>query len=170
VKDIQIKEKAQLKSNMIRENVNPWLNIGSSAHYTIEGSPIPLKRPRFGVDHVYDSQKREKMGASLQLKSQHEYTMPFEGPLKVEITFFMPIPLRRAKKDQIACYMPHHIKPDLDNLIKFVLDCANGIIICDDALVSSIVANKIYSRIARTELSITRLEPNGESESTKKKN
>lgn len=152
----------------IKENVNPWLNLGDSAHYTIDSTPIPLKRPRFGLGKVYDSQKREKYGVQLQLKSQHEYGFPFDGPLKLEVTFFMPLPQRLRKKIHTNSYPPHYTKPDIDNLLKFLLDCCNGIIFSDDALVSCIGAQKVYSEVPRTEFSITRLEPNGTNSITQK--
>jgi Holliday junction resolvase RusA-like endonuclease len=150
-----------MKDIQTKQDVRPWLNLGQSAQYTISGPPIPLKRPRFGLGHVFDSQKREKYGAGLQLKSQHEYVLPFDGPLKLEVTFFMPMPKRLAKKNHVDGSAPHYIKPDIDNLLKFLLDAANNVIIKDDSLVSCVVANKIYSLCPRTELTITRLEPDG---------
>ena len=139
------------------QNVKPWSNL---THYTVEGTPNSLARPRFGLGHVYDSQKQLKFGVGLQLRNQHEFP-PFEGPLKIEITFFMPISTRISKKkyDKLVC-TPHYIKPDIDNLIKFLLDCSNGIIFADDAQISVIIARKIYSIMPRTEFSITLLCPN----------
>jgi Holliday junction resolvase RusA-like endonuclease len=151
-----------MKDTATEECVQPWLNLGEkSACYTIDGPPISLKRPRFGLGHVFDSQKREKFGASMQLKSQHEYPLPFDGPLKLEVTFYMPMPKRMAKKNHVDGRAPHSSTPDIDNLLKFLLDCANKVIIKDDALVAYIVANKIYSNLPRTEFTIMRLEPNG---------
>ena len=168
MKDIKTKENVQLKSNLIRETINPWLNIGDSAYYTVDSIPLSLKRPRFGLGKVYDSQKREKYGVQLQLKSQHDYVLPFDGPLKLEVTFFMPLPQRLRRKHHTGSYPPHHVKPDIDNLVKFILDCANGIIFCDDALISCLVAHKRYSEVPRTEFSITRLEPDGTNSITQK--
>lgn len=135
-----------------------------SAHYTIEGVPTPLARPRLGHTHTYDSQKQIKYSAGIQLVQQHLGQPLFTGPLTLDVIFFMPIPerLRRQFKGQEQsndlAYHPHHKKPDLDNLIKFVLDVANGTIITDDSLISTINARKVYSMIPRTEFSITRLE------------
>jgi Holliday junction resolvase RusA-like endonuclease len=129
-------------------------------HYTIEGPPIPLKRAGRHGTVTYDSQKQIKYSAGIQLKFQHEGQALFDGPLKLEVTFFMPIPqhLQRTLKN-LQPHSPHHVKPDVDNLVKFVLDVANTILYHDDALISIIHAQKVYSSVPRTEFSITRLEP-----------
>jgi Holliday junction resolvase RusA-like endonuclease len=160
VKDITIKEIDQPRPNIIQENVRPWLNLGEAAHYTISGTPISLKRPRFGLGKVYDSQKREKFGVQMELKSQHDYISPFKGPLQLDVTFFMPLPQRQAKKKHQESCLPHFIRPDIDNLLKWLLDNLNSVIIKDDAQICTVKAQKVYSKIARTELSITRLENN----------
>jgi Holliday junction resolvase RusA-like endonuclease len=102
-----------------------------------------------------------KLGIQLQLKSQHQYISPFDGPLQLDITFFMFTPNRLSKKKHFTGGGPQSTKPDIDNLLKMLLDCANGVIIKDDALVATVIARKIYSACPRTEFSITRLEPNG---------
>jgi Holliday junction resolvase RusA-like endonuclease len=164
MKDIQTEKIIKRRANLTPKDVRPWLNIGDSAHYVIDGDPIPLKRPRFGLGRVFDSQKREKHGIQLQLNHQHGqagYVMPFEGPLKLDVTFFMPIPDRLSKKAHGATgACPHYSRPDIDNLLKMILDCMQSVI-KDDALVASVTARKVYSRCPRTEFSITRLESDG---------
>lgn len=124
-------------------------------YYTLEGSPIPLKRPRFGGQHVYDPQKKLKFSSQLQLKFQHSPFPLFSGPLKLSVTFYMPIPNRMKKqfKDKQP-NSPHFFKPDIDNCVKYLLDCCNDIILVDDAQISIINATKVYSAVPRTEFSI----------------
>lgn len=129
-----------------------------SNSYTISGRPISLKRPRFGNGRVYDSQKNLKDRVAYELKAQHDYALPFDGPLKLEVTFYMPLPQRQSKKKHQESHLPHYSRPDIDNLLKLLLDACNGVIIKDDALIANIVAQKVYSQIARTELIITRME------------
>ena len=45
-------------------------------------------------------------------------------------------------------------KPDIDNLIKFYLDCANGILFPDDRMVTVIHAEKVYSTTPKTVIEI----------------
>lgn len=48
--------------------------------------------------------------------------------------------------------MPYYCKsrPDIDNYIKFVMDCLNGIIYKDDSQVVHVEATKIYSTDPQT--------------------
>jgi Holliday junction resolvase RusA-like endonuclease len=46
----------------------------------------------------------------------------------------------------------HTIKPDIDNLIKFVMDCGQNILWNDDSTICQIESKKIYSKHPRTEI------------------
>lgn len=137
-------------------------------HYLVEGAPIPLARHRTANGHAYDSQKQLKYSVGIQLRQQHQDTPLFEGALHLEIIFFMPTPdrLRARVRKYIderqgeARNAPHFCKPDLSNLIKFIEDVATGIIYTDDSIIAKITATKIYSAVARTEFSITRIDNN----------
>lgn len=126
--------------------------------FVIPGNPIPLKRHRHtvvnGKSRTYDPQKQEKLLYGMLLQQQFQCD-PFTGPLHVALRFFMPIP-KVPKKHQISG-KPHYYKIDLDNLIKFLFDCANGILYKDDCQISSLSAIKLYSKNPRTELTITKI-------------
>lgn len=127
--------------------------------YTIEGRPVPLARARHGKGKTYDPQKKTKLGHGLQLKIQHGGRPLIKGPLKLEIVFFMQIPSGLSVNQIDTIYKAEHsTTPDLSNLIKYVEDISNGIIFKDDAQISFIIARKIYSAIARTEFTITKLD------------
>lgn len=117
--------------------------------YIIPGPPVPLARPRFHNNHVYDCQTGEKLVAATNLRFQHEGPL-FEGPLHMDINFY----IKNSKKKGW-----HHYRPDLDNLIKFYCDVANGILYEDDAQIAKITAEKIYCKDnSRTEITITSLQ------------
>lgn len=124
--------------------------------YVIYGDPIPLARARFGNRRVFDCQKTEKLVSALDLKRQHADTPIFEGPLHLDVTFFMYMPKSMNGKNKAKFInKPHFKKPDLDNLIKFINDiCTNAELWKDDSTVVSISAKKIYSETARTEFTI----------------
>ena len=127
---------------------------GKSMSYIIDGDPVPLARHRHGTAHGWDSQKQIKFAIGMQITNQHD-NLPFlEGPLKLEITFYMPIPKKGPKSLHGTI---HSIRPDLDNLIKMICDVANGIIYKDDCTVASIIAQKQYSVSPRTEFTITEM-------------
>jgi Holliday junction resolvase RusA-like endonuclease len=58
-----------------------------------------------------------------------------EGPVRVTITAFF------AHKTKTGY---HTSRPDLDNIVKSILDGLNGVIFEDDAVVAEIVASKKY--------------------------
>jgi Holliday junction resolvase RusA-like endonuclease len=115
--------------------------------YVLEGAPIPLKRPRFSFGQVYDSQKKEKEAIRQILKLQHGHKEPLlKGALKAEITFLMPTPKSYSQKRQLNMEGQHHIsKPDIDNLQKFIFDCANDILFDDDSQIYLVIVKKIWS-------------------------
>lgn len=118
--------------------------------YTVIGEPVPLARPRFSSrsnkTKVWDSQEQVKTGAGLQIRSQHKGE-PYKVPLHMDVCFYFEASERHPHGSF------HHIKPDLDNLVKFVLDVCNGIVFKDDSLVASFFAVKKYDNFARTEFS-----------------
>lgn len=130
--------------------------------YYIPGKPVSLARPRFTKYKVYDSQTEIKEEVAWHLYMQRNktiYKYPLDGPLQLDITFHMPIPKSLGKKKKETLHGTPHIKPpDLDNLVKFILDVAQGIILDDDKLVTVINAKKIYDKIPKTIFTIRPLD------------
>lgn len=119
---------------------------------TIEiiGKPVPQKRPRFSRRGnkvcTYDDQATIKEQWQWQIKSQFKEKI-LNIPLSLDIIYFMTIPesVSNIKKRQMAHgVLSHQKKPDLDNLIKFTLDCLNKIVFQDDSQICEIRAKKIY--------------------------
>lgn len=115
------------------------------------GDPVAQKRPRFARQGkfvtCYDEQARLKEGYRWQIRSQFREE-PWGMPIALDLVFFMPIPksLSKIKKRQMENgLIGHMVKPDLDNICKFFLDCLNGLAFKDDAQICEIRAKKIYS-------------------------
>ena len=123
--------------------------------YVIPGNPIPLARARVHNRKFYDPQKSQKLMTHIAIDGQHDGAELLTGPLHVNITFFMPIPKSISHKQSLKLRgTAHQIKPDLDNLCKFVLDvCSNRLLYHDDCIISRITASKVYDIIPRTEFS-----------------
>jgi Holliday junction resolvase RusA-like endonuclease len=131
--------------------------VKRSKRFIIPGVPVPLRRPRMSGSHCWDSQKQQKLNASIILTHQLEEEGLFSAPVCVEVIFIFPIGIRVPKhKKEKMIDSPHIFKPDIDNCIKFILDCSNGIIWHDDCIVSVIFAKKIYGE-ARTIMTITEI-------------
>jgi Holliday junction resolvase RusA-like endonuclease len=115
------------------------------------GEPIPLARPRLfkrrGVSTVFDSQAKLKEGCKWQLKSQYRGE-PVTTPLFIEIDYFLPIPKSTSairRKQMLNGMIFHDRRPDIDNLVKFTLDCLNGLVIGDDSQVVELRSRKLYA-------------------------
>ena len=121
---------------------------------TVYCEPVPKGRPRFhlvrGHVHTYTPAKTanyEKRIAEVWSK-QAGFTFEKDIPLAVQIYFGMPIPKSTTKKRKIQMIercIGHTKKPDLDNLIKSVLDALNGVAFEDDSQIMRISASKYYT-------------------------
>ena len=129
--------------------------------FIINSRPIPLKRYRFTKDgKTYNPQTSYMESISFFINHQymsHTCSNNFkEGPLSIDVTFFMQIPRSKSKKRKNLIKDTYHIsKIDLDNMIKMLLDCITmSGIITDDCQFVVITAKKIWALEARTEFEI----------------
>ncbi len=125
----------------------------------IDGNPIPYSRPRVTRHGTYNPRYNEKKTITTQLLS-HRFEKLTE-PLKATLVFSLPIPKSTSKKNREAM-LAHKIvptkKPDIDNLVKFILDCANGVLFEDDKQIVELVASKRYSDAPSTILHIENIQ------------
>lgn len=73
--------------------------------------------------------------------------------IEVDVMFYMPIPNSYSKKKKESLTQ-HNKLPDLDNLIKMVLDRAEGILFNNDNCITKIVAEKVYDKYPRIDLTL----------------
>lgn len=130
----------------------------------LPGLPVALARPRFkmvgGHAAVFDSQKDKKNAwryAALAALRQEAATRELEAgkrllrlaqanAFEVTIVFYhLKTPRSLVVKNDLG-EMAHCQKPDLDNLIKFVLDAGNGLLWHDDSAIHTIQAKKVLSQ------------------------
>lgn len=122
----------------------------------LEGPPISKMRHRHRMAGkfvmTYDPQKvvvnsvKNLIRESVRQQAvNHDF--PRTNPAHVQIEFFMPIPKHQTKlKENLFRWLPISTKkPDIDNLAKFYLDAANGVIWKDDCQIISLKIKKIYS-------------------------
>ena len=129
--------------------------------FTIPGKPIPLKRHRPSArGGYYDPSSKDKKQTWLQI-AKYKPGVPFLGNIYLKLVFYMPRPkhhyrtgkykhlLKESCKDMVY----HGIKPDLDNLIKYISDVMNKGFYIDDSQICIIQAEKKYGE-PRTEVTI----------------
>jgi Holliday junction resolvase RusA-like endonuclease len=100
--------------------------------FRVSGIPKAQPRPRAfarniggkAVARVYESGTAEGWKSQIAIASrEHTPVVPIEGPVIVDVTFFMPRPKRLCRKSDPDGWVPCTSKPDRDNLDKAVLDC-----------------------------------------------
>lgn len=120
--------------------------------FDVMGVPIAKARPKFArrgkFVSTYNPQESEE-GMWLTKAMAAMPKAPITGPITLMCEFYFPIPQSWSKKKQKAAAsgeLYHTKKPDLDNLVKFVKDCLNGVAWLDDAQVMAIFATKHYTK------------------------
>ena len=120
--------------------------------------PRPKGRPRFANGHAYTPKDTMEYEEAVQTIARLAIKEPYECPLRLKITFFMPIPKSWSKAKKMRAMGGSEVpstKPDIDNLCKAILDSLNGGIgYNDDKQVVEIYAEKVYSDNPRTEIEL----------------
>ena len=129
--------------------------------FEVPGKIIGKGRPRLNTytGSVYTPTRTkdyESLVMQYFLLKYPRYT-PFEGRLKVEINAFFEVP-KSAKKSDKVLMLENKInptkKPDIDNIVKIILDAMNGIAFKDDIQITKLNVEKSYSTSERVEIKI----------------
>jgi len=116
--------------------------------FFVPGEPVAKGRPRAfkmrnGHIGTYSPDKTVTWERTVKYEAlKMKPTEPLDGPLRLELHFYFP----RTKSAKKRPYP--HVRPDLDNLEKAVLDAMNGLIYTDDARVCSKTSAKHYTNDA----------------------
>ena len=109
--------------------------------FFVEGRPEGKDRPRFGHGRVFTTKKTSSYEALIRLRAiEAGARLDTTSWVGVWIQAFHPRPKRLPKdRDWAKC------KPDLDNIVKVILDSLNGVAYSDDSQVVDISAFKMYT-------------------------
>lgn len=89
---------------------------------TFQGSPTAMGRPRLGKFGTYTPPKSQAYMKSQIQALQGAIQHPITGPVKVSVTFVHKRPQYLLKKKSPESRLWKTTKPDVDNLLKMVLD------------------------------------------------
>ena len=125
----------------------------------VPGAPVGKARPRVTKSgHAYTPEKTRAYEQKVKLcwKQQSGERFPPGAGICVEITAYMPIPSSLSMRKQEALLGKEHLKkPDLDNIIKAILDALNGCAYGDDSVIWMITASKYYGRVPQVRIRLT---------------
>ncbi len=122
---------------------------------TIYGKPQPKERPRVYNGHGITPTRTRNYEAMIAAEWRAEYPNPIEGDIRIEIRFFMPTPISWSKQKKERAergIIRPSVRPDIDNLVKIILDGLNAVAFLDDKQVIELAAAKYYSAEPRTEI------------------
>ena len=115
--------------------------------------PKPAPRPRVTKFGTYNNKDYTNWKNGLKLLAKSKIKKPLETDIFLKIDFFFEIPKSwtKAKKEKAKW---HNLKPDIDNLIKSVMDSFNGVVYKDDGQVVVIQARKQYANFTGVKIEI----------------
>lgn len=136
----------------------------------IQEMPQPKERPRAtvvaGRAKIYTPMTTEEYEKRIRAAWVRAYgDKPEEGALQVRIHFGMPIPMSATKANKKKMLLKQEFpkkRPDLDNLIKAVLDGLNGVAYKDDCQIVTILARKFYASVPYVKVKICEEKPKEE--------
>lgn len=108
-------------------------------------APVAKERPRFTkTGHTYTPKKTVQFERQIRTLAQHQMwqykRQPFSDAVTVSLHFFIKPPKNKKSNREYPT-----TRPDIDNLIKSILDALNGILWDDDSRICKITAEKKYS-------------------------
>ena len=125
-----------------KESIEEPLAKGG-ASFAVAGIPKAQPRPKVTSHGTYTPDTADAWKGKVMAAFRACRRPQAEGPVRLEVSFFLPAP-KSMKQEGIP--VPHAKKPDLDNLLKAVMDALTAAGAWkDDAQVRSVKASKSYA-------------------------
>ena len=131
--------------------------------FTIHGNPSPkgslTRMPNGGMVGAGTAASRKRQGdwrtdvkqAALQAMGERQ---PTRDPIRLMVDFMLPYPQSSVRKYQLG-WLPCTKKPDIDKLLRALLDPMTGVVWVDDAQVVTTTMNKSYAWDGQTGATVT---------------
>lgn len=127
-----------------------------AAFTRIQGNPVGKGRPRFdsrsGRAYTPGRSRSYEQTVRMEFEQQNPDWAPTEEPVKVYIRCAYTVPKSWTKRQRLLVWLRDPLaiwkktKPDLDNIIKSILDGLNGVAWKDDSQICVISAQKFYDQ------------------------
>lgn len=127
-----------------RESAGAELH-GRMTQVFIPGRPAPQGSKRhLGNGIMVESSKAVKpWRVDVAWAAREAFLSPMDGPVRLELGFVMPRPKSAPKKSTPAAIK----RPDLDKLVRAVMDAITGVVVVDDSQIVHLVATKRIAEI-----------------------
>jgi Holliday junction resolvase RusA-like endonuclease len=125
--------------------------------FTIPGEPKGKARPRVTKYGTYTAETTVNYENWVKICFQEAKQKSIEGQLKAEIKCYFDIPnsySKKKKENALNGIIRPTKKPDLDNIMKIILDALNGLAYKDDKDIVECRIEKWYGEVARVEVEI----------------
>jgi len=123
----------------------------NTLEFVVSGKPIGKARPRFTKSgHIYTPKETKQYEDRIKQAAWSEMKKANLKPTDKRVSFiicaYFDIPKSYNKQKTMECEFGVHIpkRPDLDNIVKAVLDGCNEVVYEDDCMVGNIYASKKY--------------------------
>lgn len=120
-------------------------------HFIIPGRPVGKGRPRFTKNgHCWTPDKTVAYERDIKLSYWNKYghrKYEADQALGVDIVLYYPRPKSMAKHKRLMAkkgVLRPTVKPDVDNVIKAILDALNGVAFEDDRQIVQVECEKWY--------------------------
>jgi len=128
--------------------------------FQLDGPPVPQKQTRFANGHAYNPSSKDIECIRWQVKPTCPQE-PLSGPIKLSISFFLPIPKSTSAK--VRKQMCNRVilpikKPDIDNLAYLVTNALKGLVYKDDNQIVCMELFKYYDVSPRTCVTVREIE------------
>lgn len=127
--------------------------------HTAQGSSTILKNfktGKFFIGKKANSKAVQDKNYLLAMLMPYQPKKPMEGALKLEIDLFYSWRKSEPKKNRAKGQMPITTRPDVDNLVKQILDCFTRLAFwVDDAQVFDLHITKFYTDTPMMRVKIT---------------
>ena len=113
----------------------------------VPGRPRGKARPRFHNGHAYTPKNTRDFEKEIRVCYLQQDGRKIDGSVSVSIEAIFKIPESWSKKkkwETIDQGKRPEVRPDIDNIVKIVMDALNGVAYKDDSQVVDISARKVY--------------------------
>lgn len=122
--------------------------------------PQPVRKTKWCKTHGYNPGKKYEDTLRWQIMP-HRPSQPLECGLRVDITFYLPIPKSTSmliRRQMLRGVIQHIKRPDRDNLAYPVTNAMQGLIYKDDSQIVCGDNVKLYGEVPKIVIKVTEIE------------